>query len=274
MSSYTALGFKGYWGSASGPFQETLNSTVTGVVLQQAMTDISDSCLFQDQSVNTDRFYFERDDFLGAASTGTAVGWFSQVSGAGASTSASTAYGIDVSERALGLTSLATGTTAAGYAEIYKYPSSMINTIATLRLRARIGLQILSNGTDRYQSIFGFGDSLVAADSTNGMYFRYKDDVNSGKWQAVTSSGGVRTATDTGVTATTTFSIFDIRVNAAGTSVTFYIDDVLVATNTTNIPTSTQKFGPQWSMLKSVGTTSLTNYMDWYELTITYASAR
>ena len=272
MSSYTALGFKGYWGSASGPFQETLNSTVTGVAMQQLMNDIGDSCLFQDQSVNTDRNYFENDDFV--FSGGIPHGFTSTTSGAGAGISADS-FGRDSTEKAIGSIVLDTGTTAAGYAMIYKGIFSMAaGNGQSLRLRMRIALQTLSTGSERYTTYVGFGDNIASGDMTDGCYFRYNDSVNSGRWEAVTSAAGVRTATNTGITAVTTYSIFDIRVNSAGTSVTFYIDDVLVATNTTNIPVSPTYFGLIFKTEKSIGTTSRTNHIDWYDFLISLSSAR
>jgi hypothetical protein len=67
------------------------------------------------------------------------------------------------------------------------------------------------------------------------------------------STGSV---TDTGVAATTTGSHrFTIEVNAAGTSVSFYINGSLVATNTTNIPTgSSRTFGINVGVRGTAGT--------------------
>jgi hypothetical protein len=50
-----------------------------------------------------------------------------------------------------------------------------------------------------------------------------------------------------------------IEVNAAGTSVAFFVDGVQVATHTANIPTGTARaFGAGWLLIKSLGTTART----------------
>ncbi len=84
----------------------------------------------------------------------------------------------------------------------------------------------------------GMMDGVASADPNNGIFFRA---VNNGNWFAVcrqNAGGGPETATDTGIAASTTAKEFRISVDAVG-SVTFYIDDVLKATITTNIPATT-----------------------------------
>ena len=122
---------------------------------------------------------------------------------------------------------------------------------------ARAAIPTLSTGTETFTVRHGFVDS-VSAEPTNGVYFRYTDGVNSGKWQAVTRSGGVETATDTGVSeVAATFRKFEITVNAGATSVEFKIGGSVVATNTTNIPSGVGKDVSYQSLfMKSAGTTS------------------
>jgi hypothetical protein len=55
-----------------------------------------------------------------------------------------------------------------------------------------------------------------------------------------------------------------IDINAAGTSVTFFINDVLVATHTTNIPSSTTAIAPISIIHKSAGTTARTMLTDYF----------
>ena len=57
-----------------------------------------------------------------------------------------------------------------------------------------------------------------------------------GNWRARTSVGGVATTTDTGVPISLT-AWHKLKIVATSTSVAFYVDDVLKATHTTNIPT-------------------------------------
>lgn len=107
---------------------------------------------------------------------------------------------------------------------------------------ARIGFGIrqapalvLPDGTN--QAIFrsGFYSAGGADDPAGGVYFR---STNGANWFAITRSGGVETATNTGValSALGTFQDLFFDINAAGTQVRFYIGGSLVATHTTNIP--------------------------------------
>ena len=109
----------------------------------------------------------------------------------------------------------------------------------------------------------GFIDSSTA-ESTDGAFFRSTDG---GNWFAVTRSNNTETATDTGIALSDldVYQNFDIRVNADGTSVTFYIDDVLYATITTNIPTgSTRALGVGFFIIRTVATgTSVGMATDW-----------
>lgn len=62
-------------------------------------------------------------------------------------------------------------------------------------------------------------------------------------WYARNVTGGVFTSTDTGIAVST--SQQKLKMIILTTSIEFYIDDVLVATNTTNIPTDILLFAMQ-----------------------------
>jgi SO2946-like, C-terminal domain len=83
----------------------------------------------------------------------------------------------------------------------------------------------------------GWGDQGGTADFVDGVYFEYNPAV-SANWFRCTSSNSVRTKTDTGVAATNNFVAFRFVVNAAATSIEFFIDGTSVGSNTTNIPTA------------------------------------
>ena len=108
----------------------------------------------------------------------------------------------------------------------------------------------------------------TAANQSDGVYFLYDEGaVSTGStaaayWQTVTCNNSTRTF-NTGLTQTTvtaaTWVKLRIEVNAAASSVGFYIDDVLVSTHTTNIPTGAGRDTGYGSLLiKSVGTTART----------------
>lgn len=101
-----------------------------------------------------------------------------------------------------------------------------------------LDLGTLSDVTNRYVFRVGVSNFDVTdfANPTDGCYFEYSDNVNSGNWQLVCISGGVATTTNTAIPATTGFHGFAVNINAAGTSVVFYYDGVESGTISTNIP--------------------------------------
>ena len=74
---------------------------------------------------------------------------------------------------------------------------------------------------------------------------------------------------------TTAWQKFTIEVNAASTSVQFYIDNVLVATHTTNIPTGvSQTIIPKIQIAKSIGTTARSFFADYFGYKQTFTTPR
>lgn len=104
-----------------------------------------------------------------------------------------------------------------------------------------VKIPVLGSATDRISLQIGYLDGFGGfqnGDPTNGIYFQYVDNVNSGQWQCITKAAGVATTTNTSTAANTSFNNFSIVINSGGTSVGFYINGSLVATNTTNIPSA------------------------------------
>ena len=183
-------------------------------------------------SAPMDNYAWRRYEFLN--SNGFAV----VTNGVGASGQIST-FGLDATERVIGAFEIDTGTNNSGRATFWNNnASAILFGYARHYLTIRGAVQILSDAAQRFIAAFGFINVSAAGNSTNGAYFRYTDNVNSGAWVCVTVSGGTETATNTTSTADTLYHTFAIEVNEAGTSVDFKIDGVVVATNTTNIPTA------------------------------------
>lgn len=121
----------------------------------------------------------------------------------------------------------------------------------------------LSDGTNTFSCTWGLSDTVSA--STALVIFQYLQTSNV-NFLAVTRSASTSTSTDTGivVTAGSWYKLKAI-VNAAGTNVDFYINDVLVCSNTTNIPTSTP-IAPRFNIVKSAGVTARSMYIDYFKL--------
>lgn len=138
-----------------------------------------------------------------------------------------------------------------------------------------VNLGTLSNSTNRYTSYIGLTNAPNNT-TTNwggfglppdlGIYFQYSDNVNGGRWQAVTNNSGIITSVDTGIAATNSFTNFGISINASATSVSFFINGIQTANSpiTTNIPS--QAMTPCVYVVGATGGTIVPNqFVDlWY----------
>ncbi len=178
-------------------------------------------------------------------------GLVADVSGTGAVVSAGT-----VAVGRLGVIDCHSGTDATGRAAIAALASTIVLGSGRVRFRADAKVGTLSDGSNTYTVRVGLLDSS-SAEPTDGCYFRYTHSVNSAKWQCVSRANSVETATatDSGVLVSTAdYSSFEIEVNAAATSVTFYIGGVLVGTHAANIPSGgARATGLGGSIIKSLG---------------------
>lgn len=144
-------------------------------------------------------------------------------------------------------------------------------------------IPVLSDATNTFGVALGLSDLDVGVPvpvqaTASGAFFRYTHGTNSGKWQAATANNGTANTTfyDTGITAETTlyhrFTIKNVQ-SGGNTSVTFYIDGVLVATSSANVPT-TRTFNMNWRINKSAGGTARTHILDAVSLNYCYGVAR
>jgi hypothetical protein len=175
-----------------------------------------------------------------------------------------------------GVVSLDAGTTATGRSAL----NSGITAILLGQGRARFGVwyktdSTLSDGTNRYEVFAGFLDDITGT-PVDAVYFHYRDDINAGKWECKTLSNSVATTLDSAITvATSTWYFLEAEVNAAGTSVTFYINKSSVGSITTNIPiVAGRETGFALGIVKSLGTTNRVVNLDSYYLEMDYTTLR
>lgn len=143
-------------------------------------------------------------------------------------------------------------------------------------------VNVNSDGTDTFQYICGFFDTSGVINQVDGAFFLYDSQgvstgsAASGNWQLVTASNSVRTFTTSSVAIdNTNLQKLRIDVNAAGTSVQFYINDTLVGTHTTNIPTgAARQFGLGNFLQKSAGTTARTTDVDYMFFKMKFTTPR
>jgi hypothetical protein len=124
---------------------------------------------------------------------------------------------------------------------------------------ARIAVETLSDGTNRYQVFFGFHDAQGSTDVTDGIYWAYRDDV-SANWLRGSAAASTRTQTSSGVPVDTNYIWLGIFVSADGLRADYFystnsVDWTINGSNTTNMPSSSQLVSFSLGINKTVGTT-------------------
>lgn len=126
----------------------------------------------------------------------------------------------------------------------------------------------LPTAGEDYALVIGFGDSTSNAEPVDGAYFYCagSGDVN---WQLKTSNNSVRTTQTTSTAVATGWQVAAVKVNAAGTAVSYYHGATFatlaqIGTDVvTNIPTGTTRTtGAQIHLYKIAGTGNRGIYVD------------
>jgi hypothetical protein len=217
------------------------------------------------------------EDFMGPANSGAYVNpgiW--QVIAAGTASSSSDIDGLALRP---GILELSTGTTNSGSASIITGSNSyshIMFSAGIYTIESDIYIPILSTAAEQYTLRFGFGQS-ASGDEVDGAYFEYTD-VGGGtptpNWYKCTANAATRTKTVTTVAVVAgAWTRLKVVVNAAGTSVEYFINGTSVGVLTTNIPT-TRVTGNVFSTVKAAGTTARTIDIDWVWLHIDLTTSR
>ncbi len=226
------------------------------------------------------------NDFLSTptlSGTSDGTGYIFFFSGTSASVVSLTAPGVRANNQH-GFIRPTTGTQATGYAGLYGagVGNQLLLGGGAMTFTTSVLFNTLSTSTERYRVTIGYGDQATSAAEVNGIFFTYDEGgtangtVASPNWQCVTTAGSVRTLTTSTVAVnTTTWCKLSIEINAAGTSVAFYINGTLEATHTTNIPSGTsQVITPRVNISKTIGTTSRFFHMDYLYYAQTYTTTK
>lgn len=134
----------------------------------------------------------------------------------------------------------------------------------------------LSTANPRYILRVGLGDTITTSDQASGVYFEYSDNINSGNWVGKTASAAIRSTANSATAVTNAAYVnLGITVNAAATSVAFFVNGVQIANSplTLNIPTTA--ITPFISVIGTVGTTAAGSVIsDLFYLSQTLTSSR
>ena len=159
-----------------------------------------------------------------------------------------------------GIVAMSTGTIAAinQQARLNQGASSMLIGSAMARVIFRVAQGSSSWFDSTLTGAFrcGWGDS-VTSESANGIYFRVQ---NGQTIEFVTRSANVETATSTGISfSLNTFKSLEILINSDGTEIIAKIDNVIVATHTTNITLARLFFFAHINRTTATGTAVIAN---------------
>ena len=182
-----------------------------------------------------------------------------------------------------GIITLSTSTSATGRAGIGTSTGATNQTMilggGKILFETAVYIPTLSSPTERFQFMAGFSTTNNSTTISNGVLFVYDSaGVSTGgaaspNWQVMTARASTRswTTTSTAVTAATWYTL-RAEINAAGSEVLFYINNTLVKTETTNIPTAA--VGMMHQIYKTVGTTARTADIDYIYFKQKYTTAR
>jgi hypothetical protein len=175
-----------------------------------------------------------------------------------------------------------TSTTAAPYIHLAAgingtSPPGYILTSDYIVMTTRIRIPDLSDGTNSYYIRVGLTNTMNQANQAHACIFTYDlsgtqtGSSASANWQALTANTNVRTFTNT-TTAVSANTWVKLRIVANSSNVFFYVNNTLVATHTTNIPTT--NLTPYIDIRKTAGSTARTLEVDYSTIDIKYSTAR
>lgn len=142
---------------------------------------------------------------------------------------------------------------------------------ATVIWAAATYVSVAPDGTDNYLWRVGLNDSYST--TVNGCYFTIDRTLSTTNWVAVTVKASTVTSTDTGIAFTAaTWRNMKIIIDSAAASAKFYIDGVLVATNSTNLPIV--GIGPMSYTISIASAVTKTTRLDWMLLRFQPGTAR
>jgi hypothetical protein len=266
------------------------NKTIIEDAIANGVTDKAPSqnsvfdalALKQDElfDFNTRKGFNFFEDFLGNAATSNfnSYGISNSTTGTGAQVTVTTSYPNRTNQQ--GVVQLGSGTILTGLALISlgsangtsHYLGNGVYTIQTF-----VNIETLSTSLERFYAIIG-STTVTNLANTNGIFFIYDEGgvgaygAASPNFKCVTSNALTRTITTTStpVVASQWYNL-KIVVNAAATSVEFFIDGTSVATHTSNIPTV---ITPKIAIQKTVGITNRNMFCDYLAVKQIYTNPR
>jgi hypothetical protein len=171
-----------------------------------------------------------------------------------------------------GILRLSTGTGATNFAAVASDAAESVGVLSVLSTGGRIHfttwvrITTLSDGTETYAFAAGLNDCVYGGGCTptDAIVITYTNSVNSGKWRGVCTEDSASTNVDdtgTAVAAATWYRL-EFEINAAATSVEFFVNGTSIGSCGSNVADASDPLGPNVRFLKSAGTTARTFDLD------------
>jgi len=168
-----------------------------------------------------------------------------------------------------GVWQLNTGSTAAGRVFlISRVGAYQVGTGGETKFQSWLQVPFLSTAIQRFTARTGFFSVVLPNTLNQGIGFEY-NDAESVNWQAICGDApGVETSVDTGVPMVAgQWFKHAFTIPADGSEVEFFIDDVSVATITTNLPTGVGfSHFTNIHIMKLIGVLARNLYVDAYAI--------
>jgi len=205
------------------------------------------------------RGLFLDEDWINGTAAGK-LNWTPTTVGGGSATGTITA---EVTTTEQGVAFIRSGNAAARSAALSLSLNQLRVSNGVFSIETKVRIQTLSDVTNEYDFRFGLGDSL-SADFTNGIYFQY-DRNTSVNWVGKTANAATRTTLDSTSAVGTTWVKLRMEVNAAASSVEYFLNDVSFGTIATNIPTA-NPMGIVFHISASAAAATRNAYIDYFIL--------
>lgn len=133
---------------------------------------------------------------------------------------------------------------------------------------------LLSGVNDVYTLYIGLANGRNDLNGqSDGVYFSYTNTVSSGAWIGMTTASSVTTSVVGSVMTISTSYNLKAVINAAATSVNFFVNGTSIGTSTTNIPTAALTYicGMNDTVSSAV---SISFFADWVRIQQTFTNTR
>lgn len=216
--------------------------------------------------LNPMQYLYYTDDFIGNnGNNASLLGWAPDTNGSGGTLST----GANATSGHPGVWIIGTGSSTTGSSNIRLENSSTQGMFilggGAISIQWVCQIPTLSDGTNTFTVRIGFG-SNTAADFNNGVYFQGDTNADT-HWLIKTAANGSRSSTTSSNVIDTNWHRYRIDISADATLATYYVDDVSIGTQSTNIPTnSTYYISPYVQIVKSAGSTERTVNVDLFVL--------